>query len=212
MCIHKDTYINVPCSGLYNKNTGPCLKGKFNHSAIFFSVIEGAWGMSALFCFNLVFSIFFTMMVTKQWHSLLREVVESSSLGKVTSNFGNWLLVALLEQRGWTRWPPEAPSSSAILWFCFQYCISFSTLSHTEHKSFIKASLRLHLGLNIMTLLKKIRLQCISMTAAWAPGRITQCHPHSLASPEAACLPPRPYRLWGLPTCSCPCCLLLLLS
>lgn len=115
MCIHKDTYINVPCSALYSKNTGPCLKGKFNHLAIFFSVIEGAWGMSALFCFNLVFSIFFTMMVTKHWHSLLREVVESPSLEKVTSNFGNQLLVALLEQRGWTRWPPEAPSSSAIL-------------------------------------------------------------------------------------------------
>lgn len=73
--------------------------------------------MSALFCFDLVFFIFFTLAVTKHWHSLRREVVESLSLEKVTSHLGNWLLVPLLEQRAWPRWPPEASklSRSVIL-------------------------------------------------------------------------------------------------
>lgn len=64
--------------------------------------------MLAIFWFDLVFSVFFTVMVTKHWHSLPREVVESPSLEKVTSQLGNWLLVSLLDQRVWTRCPPGA--------------------------------------------------------------------------------------------------------
>lgn len=98
MHIHKDTYINVPCSALYNTNPGSYLARKCKHPlSIFFSVIKGAWGMPALFCFDLVFSIFFTLVVTKHWHSLPREAVESLSLEKVTSHLGNWLMIPLLE-------------------------------------------------------------------------------------------------------------------
>ena len=50
---------------------------------------------------------FFTVRVSKHWHRLLREVVESPSLEIFRSDLdmvlGNLLQVALLEQGCWTR-------------------------------------------------------------------------------------------------------------
>jgi len=50
---------------------------------------------------------FFTLRVTEHWHRLPREVLESPALGIFKSHLdkilGTWLLVALLEQGGWTR-------------------------------------------------------------------------------------------------------------
>jgi len=50
---------------------------------------------------------FFTVRVTKHWHRLPRQVVDSPSLEIFKSHLemvlGNWLLVALLEQSGWIR-------------------------------------------------------------------------------------------------------------
>ena len=50
---------------------------------------------------------FVTVRVTKPWHRLPREAVESPSLEIFRSHLdmvlGNQLCVALLEQRGWTR-------------------------------------------------------------------------------------------------------------
>lgn len=65
----------------------------------------------------------FTVKVTKHWHRLSREVMESlfleifkSYLGMV---LGHLLWLPLLEQGWWTRWPTKIPSKlshSMILW------------------------------------------------------------------------------------------------
>lgn len=55
------------------------------------------------------------VLLTVRWHRLPRTVVDSPSLETFKSHLdmvlGNLLQVALLKQGGWTRWPPEVPSS-----------------------------------------------------------------------------------------------------
>jgi len=61
--------------------------------------------------------------VTKYWHRLPREAVESPSLETLKSHLDkvldNQFWVVLFEQGGWIRRPPEVPSNlsqSVILW------------------------------------------------------------------------------------------------
>jgi len=58
---------------------------------------------------------FFTVRVAEWRRWLRREVVESPSAEMLKTHLytalGNWLWVALLEQRRWTRWHPEVPSN-----------------------------------------------------------------------------------------------------
>lgn len=68
---------------------------------------------------------FFTVRVTKRWHSLPREVVASPSLEILKSDLDivlrDQLKVALLQERGWAR-SPEVPSNLS----CSVIQISFS--------------------------------------------------------------------------------------
>lgn len=50
---------------------------------------------------------FFVVMVTKPWHRLSTEFAQSLSVREKASGHDPGQLAALLEQEGWTRWPPE---------------------------------------------------------------------------------------------------------
>lgn len=67
-------------------------------------------------------NMFSTVRMTKNWHKLTRELVESLSSEMLKSCLdvvlGIWLWVTLLEQEHWTKWLLEVPSnlSHSVKW------------------------------------------------------------------------------------------------